>query len=241
MFDRISPRPRTRPSIAAVLVCGALLAACGPTERIPRDAFVAAGLPGDRTLPAMAFPEARGDTFDLSADTDGRVTLLFLGYTHCPDVCPVHMSNLAAVLADLGPVVKRDVATVFVTADPARDSLARLEEWIEAIDRDFVALRPTREEVGALEDALGLPHSGFVAQPGSDDYLVGHAGQVIGFDRDGVARAAWPWGTRQRDWRRDLPRIVRGEWPEPEDTRIELAGAPTPDDSDSPSSSPESR
>ena len=66
-----------------------------------------------------------------------------------------------------------------------------------------------------MEDSLGLPRS--VVDPGEgpeDEYFVGHAGQVLAFDRDGVARAAYPWGIRQRDWRRDLPRLVRGEWPE---------------------------
>ena len=213
--------------------CALALVAVGACERpAPPDpeAFAAVGLPGDVSLPAMSFPEAGGDLFDLHARTEGKVTLLFIGYTHCPDVCPVHMANLAAVLADLPYQTTREIETVFVTADPDRDTLDRLEEWIGAIDPDFHALRPTREEIAIFEDALDLPHSGFTKVPGEDDYIVGHAGQVIGFDRTGVARAAWPWGTRQRDWRRDVPRIVNGEWPEPTEAVVELSTATGTDD-----------
>jgi protein SCO1/2 len=171
-------------------------------------------------LPERDLPSMTGEPFNLVRDTRGRVTLLFIGYTYCPDVCPVHLANLAAVLADLPLEQSREVRTIFLTADPARDTPERLQEWLGALDRSFVGLRGTREEVNAVEDALGLPRS--VVSPAEDpaEYFVGHAGQVLAFDRDGVARLAYPWGIRQRDWRRDLPRLVRGEWPE-----IESSGA----------------
>jgi protein SCO1/2 len=155
-----------------------------------------------------------GATFDLRAGTRDRVTLLFIGYTYCPDICPVHLANLAAVLRDLPLEVAPEVRTLFVTADPQRDTPERLREWLGALHPDFVGLRGTRDEVNALEAALDLPLSVVDPGTGPEDYFVGHAGQVLAFDRQGRARAAYPWGIRQRDWRRDLPRMVRGEWPE---------------------------
>ena len=196
-------------SLAAV----GLIAGCGPEPQPDREAFAGQPVPDPVSLPASAFPSMTGETFHLAEDTRGRVTLLFIGYTYCPDICPVHLANLAAVLNDLPLEQSREVRTVFLTADPVRDTPERLREWLGALDRSFVGLRGSRGEVNALEDALGLPRS--VVSPADDpaEYFVGHAGQVLAFDREGVARLAYPWGVRQRDWRRDLPRLIRGEWP----------------------------
>jgi protein SCO1/2 len=203
-----------------LLLATLLFAGCARPDPAERGAFAAAGLDGSRSLPSAVLPSATGEPYALAERTAGKVTLLFVGYTFCPDVCPVHMSSLAAILRDLPFTTSREIETIFVTADPDRDTPERLREWIGAIEPRFVALRPDAEELRALEESLGLPHSGFTRLPGEDDYLVGHAAQVIGFDRAGVARAAWPWGTLQRDWKRDLPRIVEGEWPEPSDFEI---------------------
>ncbi len=189
--------------------------ACEPAPRPDPEAFAGTAVETPVQLPAVTLPTMDGGTFDLASDTRGSVTLLFIGYTYCPDVCPVHLANLAAVLGDLPLEITRDVNTVFLTADPARDTPERLREWLGALDRSFVGLRGSRDEVNAVEDALGLPRSVVDSGESPEEYFVGHAGQVLAFDREGTARVAYPWGIRQRDWRRDLPRIVRGEWPEP--------------------------
>jgi protein SCO1/2 len=195
------------------LATTALLAGCGPAPQVDREAFAGEPVAEAVRLPDVALPTMTGEVFELARDTRGQVTLLFIGYTYCPDICPVHLANLAAVLTDLPLEQSREVRTVFLTADPVRDTPERLREWLGALDRSFVGLRGTREEVNAVEDSLGLPRS--VVSPADDpaEYFVGHAGQVLAFDREGVARLAYPWGIRQRDWRRDLPRLIRGEWP----------------------------
>ena len=190
-----------------------LASACGPREPVERDAFSGTSLDGVVMLPDLALPDMHGDRFGLREETRGKVTLLFIGYTYCPDVCPVHLANLAAVLRDFPLEVAPEVRTVFVTADPVRDTPERLQEWLGALHPDFVGLRGTRSQVNALEEELELPPSVVDPGDGPDSYFVGHAGQVLVFDRQGQARMAYPWGIRQRDWRRDLPRLVRGEWP----------------------------
>lgn len=196
-------------------------AGCGDRTPVAREAFAGVPLDGSVTLPDVILPDMHGDPYDLVAETRGRVTLLFVGYTYCPDVCPVHLANLGAVLRDFPLEVAPEVTAIFVTADPERDTPERLREWLGALHPDFVGLRGTRDEVNALEAALGLPRS--VVDPGSgpDSYLVAHAGQVLAFDREGRARMAYPWGIRQRDWRQDLPRLVRGEWPEGPETEVD--------------------
>ena len=208
---------RSRRSFAAALaiVLMPTVQGCESPPPPDRDAFAGAPVSPAVRLPETSLPTMDGGTFRLAEDTRDRVTLLFIGYTWCPDVCPVHLANLAAVLDDLPLEITRDIQTLFLTADPVRDTPERLQEWLGGLDRSFVGLRGSRAQVNALEDALGLPRSVVDAGEGTDDYFVGHAGQVLAFDRDGVARLAYPWGIRQRDWRADLPRLVRGEWPEP--------------------------
>ncbi len=202
-------------SVALVALGGLVLSsACGPAETTDPNAFTGVAQSGEVRMPDMHFPSMDGGDYDLRAETEGKVALLFIGFTNCPDICPVHLANLSAVLGDLSLEISRDIVTIFVTADPARDTPERLQEWLGAIDDDFIGLQPTREQVNALEDALQIVRS-VVSPDEPTGYFVGHAAQIIAFDRQGVARAAFPWGVRQRDWRFDLPRMVAGDWPEP--------------------------
>lgn len=163
--------------------------------------------------PDFTLTDTRGAPYDFRAETDGFVTLLFFGYTHCPDVCPVHVANIAAVLQDLPFAQRERIRVVFVTTDPERDTPARLREWLDRFDRSFVGLRGTKAEVESVEAALHLPAA--IRQPSTPGplpgaYAVGHAAQVIAFGTDGRAWVLYPFGTRQADWAHDLPKLVEG-------------------------------
>jgi protein SCO1/2 len=204
--------PHTVPIVVAVVVA---LAGCDSTGGSGADGSGAVALQATVALPDAVLESHTGAPFDLRADTPGDLTLVFFGYTHCPDVCPVHMANLAAVFRDLPLEVTRRIDVLFVTTDPERDTAERLESWLGALHPQFVGLRGSREQIVALETRMGVPVS--VVSPdeedASDGYFVGHAAQVLAFTADDSARVAYPWGTRQRDWLRDLPGLVRGELP----------------------------
>ncbi len=206
--------PRVRiVSLCALLVVGPLACERAAVDARPRGGAVR--LEHAVTLPDASLQAHTGAPFNLRTDTHGTVTLVFFGYTHCPDICPVHMANLAAVFDDLPLEVTREIDVLFVTTDPDRDTPERLSEWLGALDSRFVGLRGSRDEIARLETAMGIPPS--VVAPdqevGASGYFVGHAAQVLAFTADDTARVAYPWGTRQRDWLRDLPRLVRGESP----------------------------
>jgi protein SCO1/2 len=205
-----------------VLVLG-LLAGCGTGagERAP-----AAPAPPELrgTLleptwekPDFTLPDTEGRPFDFRAATDGFVTLLFFGYTHCPDVCPIHMANIAAVLRDLDYADRSRIRVVFVTTDPERDTAPVVRAWLDRFDRSFIGLLGTKTEVDGIQAALHLPAA--IRQPSRPGplpgaYAVGHAAQVIAFTADGRARVVYPFGTRQTDWAHDLPKLVAGgPWP----------------------------
>jgi protein SCO1/2 len=165
-------------------------------------------LPTPLAKPAAVFTDTEGRSFDLRADTDGFLTLLFFGYTHCPDVCPVHMANIAAVLAGLPPSVTGRVKVLFVTTDPARDTPERLRQWLGQFNPDFVGLRGDTATVNRVQSALMLPPAQIGTADSTGNYLVGHAAAVVAFSPDGQARAMYPFGTRQADWANDIPKLL---------------------------------
>ncbi len=168
--------------------------------------------PGPR--PEFTLENTEGQPFDFRAGTADQLALLFFGYTNCPDICPVHMAGIAAVLRDLPWEVRDRIRVVFVTTDPVRDTPERLREWLAGFDPSFVGLRGEIDEVNRIQTDLGLPASVRLADRGDGEpgYEVGHAAQVLVFGGSDL-RLAYPFGTRQADWKRDLPRLVAGLGP----------------------------
>jgi protein SCO1/2 len=208
--------------LAALALVAAL--ACAPSNDAERGRVAAAGadrpphglrgraLPGPLEKPDLILTDTRGQPFDLRAETDGFLTLLFFGYTYCPDVCPIHMANLGAVMRELRPGVAQRVKVVFVTTDPDRDTPERLGRWLANFDPTFVGLTGDTTTVNAALRALYLPPS----QPGPADsaggYLVGHAAAVIAFSPDNRAHVIYPFGVRQADWAHDIPKLLEITW-----------------------------
>jgi protein SCO1/2 len=202
--------------ICAILMAGGLLAGCSvePAERHEADrreretGWRGIALENAPPKPDFTLADTNGDPFDFRAQTDGYITFLFFGYTSCPDVCPVHMASLAAVKRDLPVELQRRMKVVFVTTDPERDTPERTSSWLANFDPDFVGLRGEKATVDSIQLAMGLPAS--VYQPPDEEgfYIVGHASQVIGFSPDGSIRVIYPFGTRQADWKHDIPKLA---------------------------------
>src|SRR5215475_8000729 len=105
--------------------------------------------------PGFVLTDTTGAPFDFRAKTSGYVTLLFFGYTNCPDQCPMHMANLGAALKKLPASTADQVKLVFVTTDPARDSPAAVRRWLDLFDRRFIGLTGTERAIEAVERAAG--------------------------------------------------------------------------------------
>ncbi len=167
----------------------------------------------EQAEPAVVLSDTAGQPFDLTADTVRPLTLLMFGYTNCPDVCPISLGTLASALRALPPDVSHKVQLVFVTADPERDSGVVLRDYLDQFDTDFVGLVPTAEQLAEAQRLANVPPA-VDEEPDEDgSYAVGHATQMIAYQGDGTARIVYPFGTREGDWMRDLPRLVAGERP----------------------------
>jgi protein SCO1/2 len=206
-------RPRllaSRLASLALLLVG--LAGCRPAA--PK-AVNLDGLAGPKVTPPIVKPDfvlntTEGTPFSFRQETEGYATLLFFGYTHCPDVCPVHLANIAAALKTLNPDVGARLKVVFVTTDPARDTPEALRAWLDKFDKRFVGLVGTRDEVNTVLQQMRLPPFAVDSTPGDTTYYVDHVAMVLGFTRDDLAHVVYPFGVKQSDWANDLVILTRG-------------------------------
>lgn len=188
-------------AVASTLVaCGR----AGGAERPP------ARFRGVEVVPPIPAPDftltaTDGRAFHFRAETEGSVALIFFGYTHCPDVCPVHMANLAAALHDEPLEVSERVRVMFVTVDPVRDGPERLRGWLNHFDPTFLGLRGAVADVDQIQTQFHLTPA--VIAPGPDTSAIGHNAAVVAVIGDS-ARVLYPFGTREMDWLHDLPRLV---------------------------------
>ncbi len=207
-------------AIGFALAAALLLSACSPTTStaitpsgLERGADGWRGLPVDDVamLPEATFADVDGDPFVLPDDLLGTPSLVFFGYTNCPDICPIHLAAIAAAMR-MTSTSFDDLAVVFITVDPERDTPEAIRTWLSHFDARIIGLHA---ELDAVEGALAqLDMPGPVVEaddPRGDGVLIGHPAQVIGFDAHGQAQRMWPFGTRRSDWVDDLPRIVE-EW-----------------------------
>lgn len=163
-----------------------------------------------------ALPKARftlTDTsaapFDFRQQTQGYVTLLFFGYTHCPDLCPLHMANIAFALKQLPANVAEQIKVVFVTTDPRRDNPKVLRSWLDRFDKRFIGLTGSESAIEAAQQASAVPPARKAALT-DRDYQVGHASFVLAYTKDNLAHVIYPGGITQKDWEHDLPLLVKG-------------------------------
>lgn len=183
-----------------------LLAACSGTGTATGEGgFVGRVVDNPAPKPAFTLLDTEGRPFDFAAETEGRLTLLYFGYTHCPDICPVHLAQLTEIFRE-HPDLGRQTTVVFVTVDPERDTPAVVGDFLDSFDPDFVGLTGSVEEVAAAQTAAGVAVAGKVGE--GDDYTMAHAGQVIAYAPDGLNYTQYPFGTRQEDWLHDLPILL---------------------------------
>lgn len=122
-----------------------------------------------------------------AASYRGKVVLLYFGYTHCPDVCPLTLVHLHTVLQKLGKQAG-DVRVLFVTVDPARDTVPVLHQYVTAFDPRIVGLTGSQDAIAQLAKRYRAYYQRQAPQPASDDYEVTHSSAIYVFDRDGRAR-----------------------------------------------------
>ena len=217
-----------RTTIAAIGFLLALaLVACGGGSEQEMPAFEVEGAGevvyrGARVTPPLPKPDfvltdTSGEAFDILAETEGYLTLLYFGYTHCPDICPVHMLDLAQVLEAMEPALVERIRVVFITTDPERDDAAAIRRWLNLWDSRFIGLTIVPETLDALLRSLGMP-SIVKTDLGDGRYTVNHASYIIAYTPDNLGHIVFPFlvdGGLREIMAHDLSLLARDGWREP--------------------------
>jgi protein SCO1/2 len=159
-------------------------------------------------LPRFTLTDTAGHPFSFAARARGKLTYLYFGYTHCPDVCPLTMGDLAAALRDVTPAVRRKVQVVFVSVDPRRDTPRVLRAWLNTYNRSFIGLTGSEQAIrrAALDSGIPLPPP---PKKQSGSYGVVHSAFVFPYSPDGHAHVVYTQGFGVLDYAHDMPILVR--------------------------------
>ncbi|AYZ67782.1 SCO family protein [Burkholderia multivorans] len=183
-FVRCAPRRRLSRVVRTVAALAAAVALAACTRGEPRWRLT------DVTghLPDLSFTLTGGDGRPVDASAfRGRVSLVYFGYTHCPDVCPETMARLMEVLAQLGPQA-RNVRILFVSVDPARDTPQAMQSYVAAFDAEHArGLTGTDRQIESLAKRYRVAYQMEQRDP-SGGYEVTHSSAVYIFDANGRAR-----------------------------------------------------
>jgi protein SCO1/2 len=172
--------------------------------------------------PRGVLKDTSGARFSLADRPEDELTVLFFGYTHCPDMCPTTMADLASARSRLPGELRDRVQVVFVTEDPKRDTGVALRRWLDRIDPSFVGLRGGNKAADAMLEQLYLPATKQVPNPetpiqhpDSGDghhhahgtYGIEHASVVYAFGP--AARAViYTGGTTAAEYAEDFARLL---------------------------------
>ena len=192
------PRTRVR-QVAAAAVAALMLAAatgCGGAASgvsSDDDGLHGSAINGLYQLPPETLTDTAGQPYDLRADTDAPLTLVFFGYTQCPDICQTTMALLAGAVTRLDAQDREDTAMLFITTDPARDTAPALRSYLDRLDPSFEGVTGPLPEIVAAGDAMGVNIEAGEKLP-SGGYEVDHSTQVYAVDATGTTRAVWTAG-----------------------------------------------
>ena len=178
-----------------------------------RGALVAPPLP----KPDLVLTDTSGVPFDILAETEGYLTLLYLGYTHCPDICPAHLLDVAKTLETMDPAHVERIRVIFITTDPERDDAAAIRRWLDLFDERFIGLTIDADTLSGLLTTLGMPQ--IVKQDlGDGRYAVNHATYLIAYTPDNLGHVVYPFlmgGGLREIMAHDLPLLAEHGWREP--------------------------
>ncbi len=161
--------------VALILLAGATLWVSAVRQDLPAPA-VATVLPEPLSLPAVQLTDQRGLDFS-TAELVGTFSLMFFGFTNCPDICPITLQTLANVEAELRAKGLDAPRIVFVSVDPDRDTPAQIERYLGNFSANFVGITGSQQALQPLLAALGVTVERH-QHPGEEAYNVIHNSTV---------------------------------------------------------------
>jgi protein SCO1/2 len=184
----------------SIIICSLALAACGRHPQFKSTDIT--GAPYGHTL---ELTDQNGKPRTLE-DFRGKAVVLFFGFTHCPDICPTTLADIAQAVKSLGKDAER-VQVLMVTVDPERDTAESLAKYVTAFDPRFLALRG---DLAATKKAAGEFKIFFEKAKSGDSYTVNHSAQSYVIDLQGRLRLLVRHDRIGEDLAPDLRAILQG-------------------------------
>lgn len=200
-----------RGGLVLLLALGVLLAGCArplpaPLARPAPAPLNGAQLSPPRPVPDLILQRADGRPFR-TAELSGRVSLLFFGYTFCPDVCPLTLLEVAQVRRLLGAEAA-SLDVYFVTVDPERDTPERLSAYVKGFDPAIEALTGTPAALAQLRSAIGVVAERRAAPDGGAGYSMDHTAALFLVGRSGQVSLVFPYGTPPEEIAADVRQVA---------------------------------
>ncbi|MDH1067758.1 SCO family protein, partial [Pseudomonas sp. GD03985] len=142
-------------------------------------------LPQSRSLPDLTLTNQEGQAVTAN-QLEGKWSLLFFGYTFCPDICPATLAQMRQLQGMLPAEAKERLRVVLVTVDPHRDTPEQLKKYLAYFDPGFQGLTGSQEDIQKLASAVSIPF--IPADTSKENYTVDHSGNLVIIGPDGSQR-----------------------------------------------------
>jgi protein SCO1/2 len=194
--------------IAALLTAPLLLlTGCGGGAESANGKLHGTRLDPPFTVPSTPLTDTDGQPYSLTKDTDKPLTLVFFGYTHCPDICQTVMSDLGSAMTRLDEEDRDRVDVVFVTTDPARDTQAALKQYLGHFDPGFIGLTGELGTIVDIAKPLGVGITEGEKLP-TGGYDVTHGTTITAIDADDQGSIYWSETTSSADFAADIHTLL---------------------------------
>lgn len=189
-----------------------LAAACGGSAQSADQGSGQGALNGTLLDPpfevsSTPLTDTAGEPFSLTEDTDKPLTVVFFGYTHCPDICQTVMANLASAMTRLDEQDRANVDVVLVTTDPARDTEEVLGTYLEHFDPEFVGLTGELDTIVEVARPLGVGITQGKKLP-SGGYEITHGTTITGIDAADQGIVYWDEQTSSAEFADDIHTLL---------------------------------
>lgn len=217
--------------LAGALLGGATACSSEPAKATPKPGYHGVEPTSVVKRPQFVLTDLDGKRYDFQAQTQGRPTFVYYGYTHCPDACPTAMADISTALRKVPAEVADKAVVVFVTTDPKRDTVPVMKQWLGQFSAKIVGLVGTQGELDAAQRAAGVepayPDGVTPTLPGRPDqhltekgtaphehfgplgYAVSHSAVIFAYDAADHLPVVYPGGVTPSDIAADLPVLAK--------------------------------
>jgi protein SCO1/2 len=198
---------RRRGRLAAGVLALLLLSGCAEAADPEDGELLGTTLGSPYQVPELALTDTDSAAYSLASDTTKPLTLVFFGFTNCPDICNFVMANLAQSMTRLSGDDRDDVDVVFVTTDPARDDERALRRYLDQFDPGFTGLTGSLDDLKRVGEAFHVFFEKGKRLP-TGGYDVAHGTHVFAVDEDDEVSVVWNSETTGAEFATDIHTLL---------------------------------